>query len=59
MPNKNIFLLLKGGKDPLDSGCFRLPSLLDVDTKLLAKTLASRLEKVLPTIISLEQNGLI
>lgn len=32
---------------------------MNVDTKILAKALACRLEKVLPTIISEEQTGFI
>ncbi len=52
-----ISILLKGAKDPLNPGSYRPVSLLNVNTKLLAKILASRLEKVLPTIISSGTNG--
>lgn len=54
-----ISLLLKRDKDPLDPSSYRPLSLLDVDTKLLAKILAARLEKVLPSIVSQDQTGFI
>ena len=52
-----ISLLLKQDRDPLDPGSYRPISLLNVDTKILAKTLATRLDRVLPTIISQDQTG--
>ena len=55
----SISLLLKKGKDPVSCASYRPLSLLDVDVKILAKTLATRLEKILPVIISEEQNGFI
>ena len=55
----SISLLLKKGKDPVSYASYRPLSLLDVDVKILSKTLATRLEKVLPIIISEEQNGFI
>lgn len=54
-----ISLLLKQDRDPLDPGSYRPLSLLNVDTKILAKTLATRLDRVLPTIISQDQTGFI
>ncbi|KAF0035372.1 hypothetical protein F2P81_013130 [Scophthalmus maximus] len=49
----SISLLLKKDKDPT-----RWPlSLLNVDVKVLAKVLATRLEAVLPDIVSKEQTG--
>lgn len=51
----SITLLLKKGKDPESCSSYRPLSLL----KILAKVLATRLEKILPTIISEEQNGFI
>lgn len=55
----SISLLLKPDKDPNLCGSYRPLSLLNVDVKVLAKTIALRLEKVLPSIISEEQNGFI
>ncbi|CAI5643337.1 unnamed protein product [Oreochromis niloticus] len=54
-----ITVLLKKGKDPTSCTSYRPISLLNVDVKVLAKILAVGLEKVLPTIISDEQNGFI
>ena len=55
----SISVLLKEGKDPKEPGSYRPISLLNVDTKLLAKMLATRLEGVLPAIISPDQTGFI
>lgn len=55
----SISLLLKPGKDPNDCGSYRPISLLNVDVKILAKLIASRLENVTTTIISTEQTGFI
>lgn len=55
----SISLLLKPDKDLNLCGSYRPLSLLNVDVKVLAKTIALRLEKVLPSIISEEQNGFI
>lgn len=55
----SISLLLKKDKDPNLCGSYRPLSLLNVDVKVLAKVLASRLEAVLPSIISEEQTGFI
>lgn len=54
-----ISLILKKGKDPTDCGSYRPISLLNVDSKILAKTLSARLEAILPDIISEEQTGFI
>jgi len=54
-----ISLILKKDKDPTDCGSYRPISLLNVDSKLLAKILATRLEHFLPKIISEEQTGFI
>lgn len=54
-----IALLLKKDKDPTSCGSYRPLSLLNADVKVLAKVIASRLEDVLPHIISEEQNGFI
>ncbi|KAI2645988.1 LINE-1 retrotransposable element ORF2 protein [Labeo rohita] len=55
----SITLLPKDGKDPTLCNSYRPISLLNVDVKILAKTLASRLEVILPSIISEEQTGFI
>lgn len=55
----SITLLLKKGKDPESCISYRPLSLLNVDVKILAKVLATRLEKILLNIISEEQNGFI
>ncbi len=51
--------MLKKDKDPLDCASYRPISLLNCDVKILAKVLASRLEDVLPTVISPDQTGFI
>ena len=55
----SISLLLKDGKDPDLCGSYRPLSLLNADVKVLAKLLATRIENVLPCIISEEQTGFI
>lgn len=54
-----IILLHKKDKDPTLCGSYRPLSLLNADVKVLAKVIATRLENVLPHIISEEQNGFI
>ena len=53
----SISLILKPDKDPLNCSSYRPISLLNTDYKILAKTLTSRLEKVVPDIISTDQTG--
>lgn len=55
----SISVLLKKDKDGDLCTSYRPISLMNVDTKILAKALARRLEKVLPIIISNEQTGFI
>lgn len=55
----SISLLLKKDKDALNCSSYRPISLLNVDFKLLSKTLALRLENILPKIISPDQTGFI
>lgn len=55
----SITLLLKPGKDASDCGSYRPISLLNADYKILAKALSSRLEPVMPDIISPDQTGFI
>uniref|UniRef100_A0A3B3IBF2 Reverse transcriptase domain-containing protein n=1 Tax=Oryzias latipes TaxID=8090 RepID=A0A3B3IBF2_ORYLA len=52
-----ISLILKKDKDPLLCSSYRPISLLNVDFKILSKVLASRLQHVLPKIISLDKTG--
>lgn len=59
MTQATIALLLKKDKDSTSCGSYRPLSLLNADVKVLAKVIASRLENVLPHIISEEQNGFI
>uniref|UniRef100_A0A671Z3W6 Reverse transcriptase domain-containing protein n=1 Tax=Sparus aurata TaxID=8175 RepID=A0A671Z3W6_SPAAU len=55
----NISLILKKGKADNECASYRPISLLNTDLKLLSKTLALRLETVLPCIINNDQTGFI
>ncbi len=46
-----ISLLLKKGKDPLDCSSYRPISLIPCDLKIYAKVFASRMEKVIHSLI--------
>lgn len=54
-----ITVLLKKDKDPYEPGSYRPISLENVDCKILSKILATRLEKVLPTVINSDQVGFV
>lgn len=54
-----ISLIPKKDKNLLECSSFRCISLLNVDSKLLAKMLARHFETVLPSIISDDQTGFI
>ena len=54
-----ISLLLKPNKDPTIPSSYRPISLINVDLKLITKTLSHRLEKVIPSIIHPDQTGFI
>ena len=54
-----ICLLHKKGKGPLCCQSYRPISLLNLDYKILAKTLARRLEKVLPDLVLSDQTRFI
>uniref|UniRef100_A0AAQ6AKY8 Reverse transcriptase domain-containing protein n=1 Tax=Amphiprion ocellaris TaxID=80972 RepID=A0AAQ6AKY8_AMPOC len=55
----NISLVLKKDKPPEECSSYRPISVLNIDLKILAKTLASRLETILPSIIHNDQTGFI
>uniref|UniRef100_A0A9J8AZK4 Reverse transcriptase domain-containing protein n=1 Tax=Cyprinus carpio carpio TaxID=630221 RepID=A0A9J8AZK4_CYPCA len=55
----HITVLLKPDKDALDCSSYRPISLLNVDVKILSKVLASRMECIIPDIISQDQTGFI
>ncbi len=53
-----ISLLLKKGKDPLDCSSYRPISLIPCDLKIYAKVFASRMEKVIHSLIKEDQTRL-
>ncbi len=55
----HITVLLKPDKDALDCSSYRPISLLNVDFKILSKVLSSRIEYIIPDIISQDQTGFI
>lgn len=59
MTEANICVFLKKGKCPEECGSYRPISLLNVDTKIVAKILATRLESILPKIIDPDQTGFV
>ncbi|KAF7645264.1 hypothetical protein LDENG_00207280 [Lucifuga dentata] len=54
-----ITVLLKPGKDPLDYNSYRPISLLNIDVKILSKVLTSRIDSIMPDLISADQTGFI
>ncbi len=54
-----ISLLLKKGKDPLDCSSYRPISLIPCVLKIYAKVFASRMEKVIHSLIKEDQTGFI
>lgn len=54
-----ITLLLKKGKDPEEVGSYRPISLLNTDQKILAKTLAKRLNAFMGKLVHPDQTGFI
>ncbi len=54
-----ISLLLKKGKDPLDCSSYRPILLIPCDLKIYAKVFASRMEKVIHSLIKEYQTGFI
>lgn len=57
MNTATISMLLKPIKDPSLPPSYRPISLINVDTKIIAKTLAHRIEKVISSIIHPDQTG--
>ena len=55
----NILVILKRDKPSAMCGSYRAVSLISVDSKLLSKLLARRLEKLLPTLINSDQTGFV
>lgn len=54
-----ITLILKHNKSPTNCTSYRPISLLNTDAKIITKVMAGRLELVLPTVISPDQNGFV
>ena len=54
-----VTLLEKKGKDRLELANWRPITLLNIDYKLLTKTLGHRLKSVLPSLIHTDQNGFV
>ena len=54
-----ITVILKPGKSPSRCESYRPISSLNSDTKLLAKTLALRLDSYLPSLVGFDQNGFV
>ncbi|KAM4796088.1 breast cancer type 2 susceptibility protein [Rhinophrynus dorsalis] len=59
MNSASVVLIPKLGKDPMLCDSYCPISLLNTDTKILAKALANRLNQVLLKIVHLDQNGFI
>lgn len=55
----SIRLILKKNKDPEDPASYRPVSLINVDSKILAKVLTLRLEPLISTLVKPDQTGFI
>ncbi len=54
-----MMLILKPGKLPSECSSFRPISLTGVDTKILCKALARRLDSHIPHLVHNDQNGFV
>lgn len=54
-----VVLLPKPGKDPLNCSSYRPIALLNQDLKILTKIFATRLSKVITTLVDIDQTGFI
>lgn len=54
-----IIVLFKPGKDPKLCGSYRPFSLLSSEYKILTKVIATQLEKVIHTLVKMDQIGFI
>lgn len=54
-----ITLILKPGKPPAECSSFRPISLMGVDTKILCKVLAKRLDPFISHLVHNDQNGFV
>lgn len=52
-----MVLLLKPGKNPQECSSYRPIALLNMDLRILTKVLASRLAKVISTLVNIDQTG--
>lgn len=59
MRQASISLIPKPGKDHLQMGNYRPLSILNTDYKIFGKVLALRIEKVIPSLIHVDQTGFI
>lgn len=59
LPQAQIVVILKPGKDPASCPNYRPISLLNIDLKLFAKILANRISPFLPNIIHRDQVGFV
>ena len=57
--NRGDYTLGKKGKDRIDIANWRPITLLNIDYKLLTKTLGQRLKSVFPGLIHKDQNGFV
>lgn len=55
----NICVILKKDKNPEDCASYRPISLLNTDSKILAKVVACRLESILPKLVKPDQTGFV
>lgn len=59
MSQAHIVLIPKPGKDKNQCASYRQISLLNYDFKILTKILATRLQKILPSVVNINQTGFV